>query len=155
MSELLVTPKFMLLSQSFNTSTPIPGSPSYSIADFIVKTKSEDEGLQNAQVIPPLDFSTYEDTLEPNSFNSVQVSLSPITNTQDLGNDINFIKGLKAVHNPKVQNYYAIRELHKDSTTHFHVLIELPKKIHFWNPRKCNIGGYHCNIQRTRNVLVT
>jgi hypothetical protein len=65
------------------------------------------------------------------------------------------IKGIEAVRNPKIENYYAVREEHKDGTPHYHVLMKFPKscKVNIKNPRKFDIGGYHCNIQATRNRL--
>src|SRR5579862_168395 len=72
-----------------------------------------------------------------------------------------FIASLEAIVNPKIKEYYAVQELHKDKMPHYHVLVHFSKKtsngskyqVNIKDPRKFDIKGYQCNIQKTRNDL--
>jgi len=43
------------------------------------------------------------------------------------------------------------RELHQDGSPHIHVLLFFPKRKEIKNARAFDIGGFHCNIQATKN----
>jgi len=72
-----------------------------------------------------------------------------------------FIASLETIVNPKIKEYYFVRELHKDGTSHYHILVYFLKKtlsgskyqVNIKDPYKFDIGGYHYNIQKTRNDL--
>ncbi|QVH35918.1 replication initiation protein [Diaporthe pseudophoenicicola DNA virus 1] len=58
-----------------------------------------------------------------------------------------------AIEKFKFDQYYAVREDHKDGTPHYHVIGEWTAKKNIKNPRFFDIQKFHPNIGRTRNRL--
>jgi hypothetical protein len=70
-------------------------------------------------------------------------------------NPKDFVAAIEKFENLSFEDFYTVKEEHKNRTPHYYVLGNFSKKLNIKNPRKFDIGEYYYNIRKTKNQLVT